>query len=79
VLIGVLFLMLGTLAAEVSLFGLRVAALAGAVLFGLSAISFAVAAVVRGRRAAQAPVLAAEVRGPASSQLARSTVGHASR
>lgn len=62
-LIGVLFLMLGTLAAEVSLFGLQVAALAGAVLFGLSALSFVVVAVARRRTT---PVAVTAARRPGS-------------
>jgi hypothetical protein len=79
VLIGVLFLMLGTLAAEVSLFGLQVAALAGAVCFGLSALSFVVMALARRRRRVVAPVRGAEVRGLGSGQLVHSTASHSSR
>lgn len=49
-LIGVLFLMLGTLAAELSLFGFQVIALAGACFFTASAVAFTVVAVHRSRQ-----------------------------
>lgn len=56
--LAVLFLLLGTLAAEITLFGVWIAAPIGAGLLGCSAVSLAVVGLSRRRRQALAPAAA---------------------